>query len=121
MAIVSANQTEDVEFKLIDTNLDFIVGKTSVTMMDDMPIIDITNNISRPLVKFIKAVFDYSAALIVLFFIYPFIYFIAKLTGKRNDFRDFVLNVPVIFSGKLVSSDRKRIVLGIISIWVKRV
>ncbi|MGE5812065.1 MAG: glycosyltransferase [Ignavibacteria bacterium] len=100
MAIVSANQTEDVEFKLIDTNLDFIVGKTSVTMLDDMPIIDITNNISRPLFKFIKAVFDYSIALIVLFFIYPFIYFIVKLTGKRNDFRDFVLNVPLIFSGK---------------------
>ncbi|HVO74184.1 MAG TPA: sugar transferase, partial [Ignavibacteriaceae bacterium] len=100
MAIVSANQSEDVEFKLIDTNLNFIVGKTSVTMMDDMPIIDITNNISRPLFRFIKAVFDYSAGLFVLFFIYPFIYLIVKLTNKRNNFRDFILNVPLIFSGK---------------------
>jgi hypothetical protein len=101
MAIVSANQGEDVEFKLIDTNLDFIVGKTSVTMMDDMPIIDITNNISRPLFKFIKAVFDYSLGLFALFFIYPFIYFIVKVTGERNEFRDFILRIPLIFSGKV--------------------
>jgi lipopolysaccharide/colanic/teichoic acid biosynthesis glycosyltransferase len=100
MAIVSANQDQDVEFKLIDTNLDFIVGKTSVTMMDDMPVIDITNNISRPLFRFIKAVFDYSVSLFALFFIYPFIYFIVKLTGKRNDFRDLILKIPLIFSGK---------------------
>jgi len=101
MSIVSKNQNEDVEFKLIDTNLDFIVGKTSVSMMDDMPIIEITHNISRPLFRFIKAVFDYSLAAFALFFIYPFIYFIVKLTKKRNEFRDFILNIPLIFTGKV--------------------
>jgi GT2 family glycosyltransferase len=101
MSIVSVCQSENVDFKVIGSSLDFLVGKTSVSLLDDLPLIDINFNISNPLFKLIKALFDYSLATFVLFFIFPFIYLTIKLTGKQSEFSNFVLKVPRIFSGKV--------------------
>ncbi len=100
MKIVSECQNENVEFKLIGHNLDFIVGKTEVSILDDIPLIGITYNISNPMMKFLKSLLDYSLALLVLFFIYPFIYFNALLTKKKSEFQQLVLNVPSVLRGK---------------------
>ncbi len=101
MKIVSKCQDENVEFNLIGNNLDFIVGKTSVSMLDDIPLIQISYNISNPLLKFIKSLFDYILGALVLFFIYPFIYFITKVSKKQTTFRKFILSVPQVFTGKV--------------------
>ena len=101
MKIVSKCQDENVEFKLIGNNLDFIVGKTSVSMLDDIPLIQINYNISHPLQKFIKKFFDYILGMLVLFFIYPFIYFITKVSKEQTAFRKFILNVPQVIKGKV--------------------
>jgi hypothetical protein len=100
MTIVAKCQNENVEFKLIGNNLDFLVGKTSISILEDIPLIQINYNISNPLLKFIKSSFDYLLALFVLFFIYPLIYFISKVSNKKTDFRKFILGVPQIFIGK---------------------
>jgi GT2 family glycosyltransferase len=100
MSIVSLCQDENVEFKLVGNNLDFIVGKTSVSMLEDLPMIEINYNISRPLLKFIKSLFDFAMASVVLFFIYPFIYLTVKMSKKQTDFRKFILNVPNVFKGR---------------------
>jgi GT2 family glycosyltransferase len=101
MSIVSLCQDENVEFKLVGNNLDFIVGKTSVSMLEDMPLIEINYNITKPLLKFIKSLFDFVLASVVLFCIYPFIYLIVKMSKKQTDFRKLILNVPYVFKGKL--------------------
>ncbi len=100
MTIVSSCQNENVEFKLVGNNLDFIVGKTSVSMLEDMPLVEINYNISRPLSKMIKSVFDRILAAVVLFFIYPFIYLKVKMSKKQKDFSEFILKVPYVFIGK---------------------
>jgi GT2 family glycosyltransferase len=98
MKVVSSCQNENVEFKLVGNNLDFIVGKASVSVLDDMPLIEIKYNISKPVLKFFKALLDYAAALLVLFLIYPFIYLKAKLVKKQSEFSEFILRIPLIFS-----------------------
>ncbi|MHB8579116.1 MAG: glycosyltransferase [Ignavibacteriaceae bacterium] len=108
MSIVSNCRKEPVEFKLIGTNLDFLVGKTSVSILDDMPIFEIKYNISNPALRVFKNIFDYSLASLVLFFIYPFIYLILKAGTERSEFKDFVLNIPSIFSGKVSFVGPKR-------------
>lgn len=100
MEIVGKCQDENVEFKIIGSNLDFIVGKTAVTMLDDLPLIELHYNLSDPKMRFIKSLFDYTIAGLTLFLIYPFIYFLHKLTKKQSDFTEFILAVPKIFSGK---------------------
>ena len=99
MAVVADCQNESVEFKISGTELDFIVGKASVSMLDDIPLIEVHYNISSPSLKFIKRIFDITLGLFVLIFIYPFIYFISKLAKKKTDFRSFILNVPSVVIG----------------------
>jgi GT2 family glycosyltransferase len=100
MSIVSNNQNKNVEFKLIGNNLDFLVGKASVLLLDDFSLIDIQYNISKPTLRFIKNLFDFLLAVFVLFFMYPFIYLIQKQKNKNSDFSNFILGVPSIIKGK---------------------
>jgi GT2 family glycosyltransferase len=100
MTIVANCQNEPVEFKISGTELDFIVGKTSVSMLDDIPLIDVHYNISSTGFKFIKRMFDLSLGLFVLFFIYPFIYLFLKLRKNNSEFRSFILSVPSVVAGK---------------------
>jgi GT2 family glycosyltransferase len=97
MSIVSLCRNENVEFKVIGKNLDFLVGKTSVSMLDDIPVIEIKYNISKPSFRFIKVLFDYIGGLLVLFLIYPFIYLIIRAGKKPSDFTKFILSIPSIF------------------------
>ena len=101
MSIVSECQDIDIEFKIIGNSLDFLVGKTSVSFLDDLSLFDVQYNISNPLHKSIKSIFDYTIAALVLFFIYPFIYFASLVNKKKSDFKNFILSVPHIFSGKV--------------------
>ncbi len=100
MAVVADCHDEPVEFKISGTELEFIVGKTAVSMLDDIPLIEVHYNISSPLMRFIKRTFDIVAGLMVLLFIYPFIYLISKVSKKKTDFRKFILGVPAVVAGR---------------------
>ena len=69
-------------------------------MLEDIPLIELRYNISNPMLKFIKRLFDILLGLFVLFFFYPFIYFINRVTKKASDFRDFILGVPLVLIGR---------------------
>jgi GT2 family glycosyltransferase len=101
MSIVAECQNENVEFKIIGNNLDFLVGKSSVSILDDFSLFDVQYNISNRMHKFLKTLFDFIIASFVLFFVYPFIYFTNKLSKKKSDFRSFILSVPLVFSGNV--------------------
>ncbi len=101
MEIVAKCRDENVEFKIAGNNLDFIVGKTSVTLLDDMPVIELNYNISQPKLKFIKTLFDFSVAVPAIFLIYPFIFIKSKALNKQSDFAKFVLGFPKIIRGKV--------------------
>ncbi len=101
MSIVADLQNENIEFKLIGRNMDFIVGKTSVSMLDDIPVIEIRYNISKPLFRFVKAAFDYTLALFALFLIYPFLYLAVWLGKKPTPLTGFILKIPSVFSGNI--------------------
>lgn len=100
MSIVSACQREDVEFKVASGNPELMVGKTSVSLLDDIPLIELQYNISDPLQRFIKALFDKAFALFVLILLYPFIFLGHLATGKASPFKQFILNVPKVLRGE---------------------
>jgi GT2 family glycosyltransferase len=100
MSIVAACQGETVEFKLVGNNLDFLVGKKSVSIMEDLSLIEINYNISNPASRLMKSILDFSLSAIVLFLVYPFIYLISRLTRNRSEFIKFILGVPSVFTGK---------------------
>ncbi len=100
MSIVSNNTSDGVDFKLIGSNLDFLVGKASVSVLDDIPLIDIKLNISNPVSRFLKSLMDYTIAPLALIFIYPLIYLTSKVVKQKSDFTKFILQIPTVLSGK---------------------
>lgn len=101
MSIVSHNTSAGVDFKLIGSNLDFLVGKASVSVLDDIPLIDLNLNISSPISRFVKSLMDFTFGSFALIFIYPLIYLISKVDNKESDFRKFILGIPSIFNGRV--------------------
>ncbi len=100
MSIVSSSKSNNIDFKIVGSDMNFVVGKSSVTMLDDIPLVELSYNIASPSVRILKVMFDYILAVSVLFSIYPFIYFLSKLSGKQTEFRKFILAVPSVLSGK---------------------
>ena len=99
MEIVSKCSDENVEFKIVGSNLDFIVGKTAVTLLDDMPVIELNYNIAQPQHRLIKAMLDFVIVIPSLILIYPFIFFKSKLIRSHSDFTKFVLGFPKVLFG----------------------
>jgi O-antigen biosynthesis protein len=99
MSIVSASKNNNVDFKIVGSDMNFVIGKSSVSMLDDIPLVEVNYNISNPTVQMIKLIFDFTLAILVLFSFYPFIYFITKLSGKETDFRKLILSVPAVITG----------------------
>lgn len=101
MQIVSTLKKENVEFLVVGNDQDFIVGKTAVSILDDLPLFEVKFNISDFKMQTIKTIFDFTLSLFSLIFIYPFIFFKYKITKKKTEFTGFMLNVPQVLFGKL--------------------
>ncbi len=101
MQLVSSLKKENVEFLVVGNDQDFIVGKTAVSILEDIPLFEVKFNISDLKMQIIKKSFDFITALISLIFIYPFIFFYHKISKKESDFINFVLKIPLVFIGKL--------------------
>jgi hypothetical protein len=112
MSIVSASKDHNVDFKIVGSDMNFVVGKGSVSMLDDIPLVEVNYNISSPTVRTLKVIFDYVISFAVLFFLYPFIFLMSKLSGRKTDFRTFVLSVPSVISGKCSLVGPKKSVLA---------
>ncbi len=100
-SIVSECQGLNVEFMVAGKELDYLVGKSSITMLDDIPLLKLQYNISSFGHRFTKLIFDYSMSLIlILLLVYPFIFLLQRMTNKKNDLINFVLQIPDILKGK---------------------
>ncbi|MGQ9798997.1 MAG: glycosyltransferase [Ignavibacterium sp.] len=99
--IISSLRKENIEFKVVGSDQDFVVGKTSVSILDDIPLFEINFNISDAKMRFVKNLFDFTLALLSLILIYPLIFFKYKIVSQpKTDFAEFVLKVPYVLSGK---------------------
>ncbi|MGE5496732.1 MAG: glycosyltransferase, partial [Syntrophothermus sp.] len=99
LAIVSKCQGENVDFKLAGSELGFLVGKSSITMLDDIPLLEVSFNITILVNRFFKKFMDILIAVPVLILIYPFAYLYRKISAKAPDFIKFVLGMPEVLSG----------------------
>ena len=96
--IVSRSGDVNVEFLVAGTELDYLVGKSSVTMLDNIPLLKVNYNISETFHKVSKSIFDFSFALLLLL-IYPFV-IILSFVKKKKDFAKFVLSAPTVLIRK---------------------
>ncbi|MGE5411561.1 MAG: glycosyltransferase [Clostridiales bacterium] len=100
LAIVSDCQGENVDFKVAGSELDFLVGKSSITMLDDIPLLEVSFNISSFTNKVFKFLMDEILTIPSLILIYPFVYLCEKFAGISNEFIKFILALPKVFLQK---------------------
>lgn len=100
-SVVAKNRSEEVSFLFSGNRMDYLVGKSSVTMLDDIPLLKVHYNISEFFHRFSKRMLDLSLSFFILLFIYPFIYLASKVSGNKSEFFNFILRTPKVFSGKL--------------------
>lgn len=97
--IVSKLQGQNVEFQVAGSNQDFLVGKSNVTMLENIPLLDLNYNISKLTHKITKRIFDLIlSSLLILFF--PVCYSLTKMFSKHKFFRELLKNLFPIFAGK---------------------
>ncbi|HRI45819.1 MAG TPA: glycosyltransferase [Ignavibacteriaceae bacterium] len=99
MEIVSQCQNQNVEFKLVGGDFDFLVGKSSVNLLNEVPLIGITYNISQPMNKFQKKIADVVISLIASIVFFPIILF-RKRPNKTETISDLIKQVTDVLSGE---------------------
>lgn len=99
-SVVAACSDANVEFLLTGNELDFMVGKSSITLLDEIPLMKIEYNIAGESHKILKAVFDKVISSLILLFVFPFIYFLNKITRRSTDFGKFIAGIPQVVLGK---------------------
>ena len=97
--IVSDCQGMNAEFLVAGKGMDYLVGKSSVTMLDDISLLKVQYNISSFVHLATKRSFDLLVGLLALILLYPFIYLFQKFTSKTGDFIQFILGVPQVLVG----------------------
>ena len=114
--IVSQSDNINVEFLVAGTELDYLVGKSSVTMLENIPLLKVHYNISESVHKIIKSFFDISFS-IVLLTIYPF-FLLTSLMHKTSPIEKFILSVPKVlirkksFVGPKLINENSELYLG---------
>lgn len=101
MQIVASLRNENIDFLVVGDEQDFIIGKTSISTLEDIPLFEIKFNISNLKMQIIKRTFDILIALFTLIFIYPFIFFKCKIFKKKSELDFFILNTPLVLLGKI--------------------
>ncbi|MDP2301270.1 MAG: glycosyltransferase [Ignavibacteria bacterium] len=99
MQIVSQCQNENVEFKLVGGDLDFLVGKSSVNLLNEVPLIGISYNISQPVNRFLKKMFDLIVSMFLVMFFFPLIIFSKRNQGAYS-LKALIQQVPQVLIGK---------------------
>lgn len=114
LSIVSANQNQNVHFHLADKNFDFIISKKDVLELNELPLIEIEYNISMPIHRFIKRIFDLVLSFILLFTIYPIAVIKYLLSNKKNNLLYLLRVITGKYSlvGRPIGSKESKIYLG---------
>lgn len=98
--VVANCQGLNVEFMVAGTDMDYLVGKSSVTMLEDIPLLKVYYNVSSFPYQLAKGIFDFVLSSAILLLVYPLIYSRNKLTKRATRFSQFILNTPKVFTRK---------------------
>ena len=99
LSVISRSREQVVNFHLVPTTMEVIVGKASVDSLDDLPLVQITYNIDKPTHLFTKRMFDIVLSGLLLITVYPIFRLSSAMTKKRQN--GFLAGLPRVFNGTL--------------------
>lgn len=99
MKIVSAMQNSDVDFKVAGSNMQYLVGKTEVSLLDDIPLVELSYSLFNPANRIVKRMFDIAVAMIILFILRPFAALFMKKPGNPEEYKRIIKNTGAVLRG----------------------
>jgi len=74
LSVISRAADRSVNYHLVPTSLEVMIGKASVDSLNELPLVQISYNIERPLNRGLKRFMDFVIASALLISVYPFVY-----------------------------------------------
>ncbi len=96
--VLGRSQGLNVEFKVVGNEMEYLVGKSSVTVLENIPFMKLSLNITEISHKISKTVFDKTISLTLLILVFPFVYLLSKC-GKKGKLIHMLLQIPEILLG----------------------
>ncbi len=96
---VAECQGENVNFMISGNELNYMVGKSNITHIENVPLLKVHYNIALTTHKIIKRIFDLVLSSLITIFIYPLVFVTSKINSTKGDFVKLILNVPSVLSG----------------------
>jgi len=103
LAVISRSNNRNVNFRLVPTSLEAIIGKTRIDDLETLPLVEIEYNIHKPSHRLLKRLFDVAGGLLLLLTAYPVVLLLRMLGALRPPGRiaRAVLAVPRIVDGRM--------------------
>jgi len=98
LSVIGRTGARSVNFHLVPTTLEVIIGKASVDSLNDVPLVQITYNIEKPWNQFVKRMSDLAISSLLLISVYPFVYFSSAPRGRSRS--RFIRELPSVFRGR---------------------
>ncbi|MEE9430473.1 MAG: glycosyltransferase [Melioribacteraceae bacterium] len=98
---VAESQGQNVDFLMSGSELDYMVGKSAITQIENIPLLKIHYNISITSHKIIKRIFDFIFSVFVLLFLFPIVYLFNFTKNNRSEFAKGILQLPKVLIGKM--------------------
>jgi len=114
LEIISHSKRSDVNYKMIPSSMDVIIGKASIEYIDDLPLVDIDYKLNRSVNIFLKRIFDIVASIFLILLTLPeFIYIKLFKRSKIKRKRIYTIDLCQInifeFDGEKLSQRQKKI------------
>ena len=100
LSVIGRSRERAVNYRLVPTSLEVIIGKTNIDQLDDIPLVDIEYNIDKPLNRFTKRAFDVVVSVFLLIFVYPLV-FLRRVSSQRelSKFSRKIVGIPRVLAG----------------------
>ncbi|MBK7256575.1 MAG: glycosyltransferase [Ignavibacteriae bacterium] len=98
LGVIGRSTRRDVNFRLVPTSLEAIIGKTRIDDLDPLPLVEIEYNIHRPANRMGKRLFDVTVAALLLIVLTPL-----RVLGRvrrEGPFATFLTGLSEVVAGR---------------------
>jgi GT2 family glycosyltransferase len=101
LAIISRTRNRSVNYRLVPSSLEVIIGKTHIDELGDIPLVDIEYNINKPMNRFLKRAVDLGVSLLLLILAYPFVWIRSTMRQHAGTAGSRILRLPDVLRGRM--------------------
>ncbi|RPI04269.1 MAG: hypothetical protein EHM64_10455, partial [Ignavibacteriae bacterium] len=99
LSVISRSRDQVVNFHLVPTTMEVIIGKASIDSLDDLPLVQIAYNIDKPSHLFSKRMFDILVSGLLLMTVYPIFRLSSGFAKPKKN--GFLAGLPSVFHGTM--------------------